>query len=160
MNTILKHGVVIADPVENMAGLIAAMMRAIGHRMVTEVRTAKDLIAVLDARSHSLIVIDDAIGPPDAIELVRQLRTDFDCPNRTTSVIMMSAAPDVDRIAAARDAGVSEFLKKPFSAADLQKRIASLDINPREFIEAPEYAGPDRRRRILTHGIEDQREEN
>ena len=45
MNKILKHGVVIADPVENMAALIAATMRGIGHRMVTEVTTPKDLLA-------------------------------------------------------------------------------------------------------------------
>lgn len=157
MDKIVKHGVVIADPVENMASLIATMLRGLGHRMVVEVTSARELKAVLASRSYSLIVLDDTLGPPDPVELVRQMRTDFDNPNRTTSVIMMSAAPDIARIAEARDAGVSEFLKKPFSATDLQKRIAGLDLAPREFIEAPEYAGPDRRRRKLTAGIEDQR---
>jgi len=157
MDKIVKHGVVIADPEENLTSLIGAMMRGIGHRMVTEVTTMRDLRTVLQLRSYSLIVLDDKFGPPDAIDLVRELRKDFDSPNRTTAVIMMASAPDVARIAAARDAGVSEFLKKPFSAADLQKRIAGLDINPREFIEAPAYAGPDRRRRKLTAGIADQR---
>ncbi|PXA99691.1 hypothetical protein DMC47_02030 [Nostoc sp. 3335mG] len=156
MDKIVKHGVVIADPVENMGSLIAAMMRGIGHRMVTEVTTARDLRQVLATRSYSLIVLDDQLGPPDAVEMVGQLRKDFDNPNRTTAVIMMSSAPDITRIAEARDAGVSEFLKKPFSAADLQKCIAGLDLNPREFIEAPAYAGPDRRRRKLA-GITDQR---
>lgn len=157
MAKIVKHGVVIADPVENMASLIAAMMRGLGHRMVLEVTSARELKAVLASRSYSLVVMDDAMGPPDAVEMVRQMRTDFDSPNRTTAVIMMSSAPDIGRIAEARDAGVSEFLKKPFSAAELQKRIAGLDINPREFIEAPAYSGPDRRRRELTTGILDQR---
>ncbi|CAN7293581.1 MULTISPECIES: response regulator [unclassified Devosia] len=157
MDKIVKHGVVIADPVENMASLIAAMVRGLGHRMVLEITNPRELKAVLDSRSYSLIILDDMMGPPDAVEMVRQMRTDVDSPNRTTSVIMMSSAPDIARIAEARDAGVSEFLKKPFSATDLQKRIAGLDIKPREFIEAPEYAGPDRRRRKLTAGIADQR---
>lgn len=157
MDKIVKHGVVIADPVENMASLIAAMARGLGHRMVLEITNPRELKAVLDSRSYSLIVLDDTMGPPDAIELVRQIRTDMDSPNRTTAIIMMSSAPDIARIAEARDAGVSEFLKKPFSATDLQKRIAGLDTKPREFIEAPEYSGPDRRRRKLTAGISDQR---
>lgn len=157
MDKIIKHGVVIADPVENMASLIAAMARGLGHRMVLEIANPRELRAVLDSRSYSLIVLDDLMGPPDAIELVRQIRTDINSPNRTTAIIMMSSAPDIARIAEARDAGVSEFLKKPFSATDLQKRIAGLDTKPREFIEAPEYAGPDRRRRKLTAGIDDQR---
>lgn len=157
MDKIVKHGVVIADPVENMTSLIAAMVRGLGHRMVLEITNPRELKAVLDSRSCSLIILDDMMGPPDAVELVRQMRTDIESPNRTTAVIMMSAAPDIARIAEARDAGVSEFLKKPFSATDLQKRIAGLDIKPREFIVAPDYAGPDRRRRTLTAGIEDQR---
>jgi DNA-binding NtrC family response regulator len=145
MDKIVKHGIVIADPVGNMASLIAAMVRGLGHRMVLEVNSVRDLKAALASRSYSLIVVDDA------------MRTDFDNPNRTTAVIMMSTAPDIARIAEARDAGVSEFLKKPFSATDLQKRIAGLHITPREFIEAPEYSGPDRRRRKLTAGIDNQR---
>jgi two-component system, chemotaxis family, chemotaxis protein CheY len=158
MDKIIKHGVVIADPVANMASLIAATMRGIGHRMVTEVTSARDLMALLAGRSYSLIVLDDQLGPPGAVDMVRQLRQNFDSPNRTTAVIMMSAAPDIARIAEARDAGVSEFLRKPFSPADLQKRIAGLDLNPRDFIEGPAYAGPDRRRRLLEVGIDDQRE--
>ena len=157
MEKVVKHGVVVADPVDNMASLIAAMVRGLGHRMVVEVTAARELQAVLASRSYSLVIMDDAMGPPDAVSMVRQMRTDFDNPNRTTAVIMMSSAPDIARIAEARDAGVSEFLKKPFSAADLQKRIAGLDLNPRDFIEAPAYSGPDRRRRKLTAGITDQR---
>lgn len=157
MNRIVKHGVVIADPVENMASLIAAMMRGLGHRMVTEAHTARDLMGILAARSYSLVVLDDDLGPPDAVDLVRLMRADASHANRTTPVIMMSAAPDIARIAEARDAGVSEFLRKPFSAADLQKRIAGLDLMPRDFIEADSYAGPDRRRRKLAAGAHDQR---
>lgn len=157
MDKIVKHGVVVADPVENMTSLIAAMVRGLGHRMVLEITNPRELRAVLDSRSYSLIIVDEMMGSPDAIDLVRQMRTDMESPNRTTAVIMMSAAPAIARIAEARDAGVSEFLKKPFSATDLQRRIAGLDIKPREFIDAPDYAGPDRRRRKLTAGIEDQR---
>lgn len=157
MDKIIKHGIIIADATANMASLIAAMMRGLGHRRVTEVTSARDLQALLAIKSYSLVVLDDALGPPDALALVRQMRTDFNHPNRTTAIIMTSAAPDVARIADARDAGVSEFLKKPFSATDLQMRVAGLDLMPREFIETNAYAGPDRRRRTLTVGEEDQR---
>ena len=156
MRKIIKNGVLIADPSGNMASLVAMMLRAMGHRLVTEVTTARDLRAVLQSRSFSLIVLDDSMGPPDAVGMVHRMRKDGDHTNRTTPIIMTSAAPDVGRIAEARDAGVTEFLRKPFSASDLQKRIASLDLSPRRFIDAPAYAGPDRRRRALAIG-DDQR---
>lgn len=156
MDKIVKHGVLIADPQSYMASLIAAMMRGIGHRMVTEVTTLRELQAVLANRSFSLVVMDDQLGPT-AIDFVRKLRGDIGHANRTTAIIMMSAVPSAQTIAEARDAGVNEFLKKPFSAADLQKRIAGLDLMPRDFVVAPEYAGPDRRRKTLDIGDEDQR---
>ncbi len=47
----------------------------------------------------------------------------------------------------ARDAGVTEFLVKPFTAHDLARRIAHVINKPRDFIETQDFFGPDRRRR-------------
>jgi DNA-binding response OmpR family regulator len=72
---------------------------------------------------------------------------------------MISAAPDARRIAEARDAGVTEFLRKPFAAAHLQSRLVSIEANPRGFVEAETYQGPDRRRKSVDVGDKDRREE-
>lgn len=93
----------------------------------------------------------------DAVQLVRGLRQSPDGLNRETPVIMMAAAPDTLRIAAARDAGVTEFLRKPFAATHLAARLDAIANQPREFIEAETYAGPDRRRRKIAVGDRDRR---
>jgi hypothetical protein len=49
-------------------------------------------------------------------------------------------------IAAARDAGVTEFLRKPFSAEHIGLRLDAIRKAPRAFVEATDYAGPPRRR--------------
>jgi two-component system, chemotaxis family, chemotaxis protein CheY len=87
------------------------------------------------------------------------LRAATDCQNRLIPVIMMSSAPDAKRIADARDAGVTEFLRKPFAANHLQSRLTSIEANPRGFIEAREYTGPDRRRRSVDIGGKERRED-
>ena len=46
----------------------------------------------------------------------------------------------------ARNAGVTEFLAKPFSAKALYGRILNIVANPRPFIKSKHYFGPDRRR--------------
>ena len=46
----------------------------------------------------------------------------------------------------ARDAGVHEFLRKPFTSGDLLKRVENVALKPRDWIEAVGYVGPDRRR--------------
>jgi DNA-binding response OmpR family regulator len=51
----------------------------------------------------------------------------------------------------ARDAGVTEFLSKPITARALYLRIMEVIERPRQFVRAPTFAGPDRRRKTLPH---------
>ncbi len=50
------------------------------------------------------------------------------------------------QILAARDAGVHEFMRRPITMGDLQKRLEAVSGRPRDWIEAVAYVGPDRRR--------------
>jgi DNA-binding response OmpR family regulator len=54
-----------------------------------------------------------------------------------------------ERVIAARDTGVTEFLVKPFTANDLYKRIDHVIMKPRQFVKSPDFFGPDRRRKFL-----------
>lgn len=143
-----RLGALVIDPQANMAALVADMLRACGYRDIREANEANLALLDLRRRAYGIVIIDDAVSGPDAVELVRRLRADTASPNRLTPVIMMAAAPDAARIAAARDAGITEFLRKPFAAAHLKSRLDSIAASPRPFIEAEAYAGPDRRRRV------------
>lgn len=157
IETITNHGVLIIDPQPNMSALVASMLRAIGRRDIKATESGAQAAIELDRRIYDIIIIDDAVVNPDAIELVRRLRGSHECRNRLTPIIMMAAAPDASRIAAARDAGVTEFLRKPFAADHLRARLDSISANPRAFIEAEAYRGPDRRRRKHDIGEKDRR---
>ena len=62
-------------------------------------------------------------------------------------VILITGYSSIPRVNEARNAGVTEFLVKPFTAADISKRISHVINSPRDFVQAREYFGPDRRRR-------------
>jgi DNA-binding response OmpR family regulator len=59
---------------------------------------------------------------------------------------MVTATATANAILAARDAGVHEFLRKPYTAKDLLRRLEAVTLRPRDWIEAVQYVGPDRRR--------------
>lgn len=151
-----RQSVLIIDPQPNMAMLVAGMFRTLGHREIREVNDGRQAQLELSRRPYDVIVIDDSITGMDAVDLVRVLRATPDSPNRMTPIIMMAASPGMARISAARDAGVTEFLRKPFAANHLQTRLDNIAANPRAFIEGGSYAGPDRRRRRVDVG-EDRR---
>jgi len=152
-----KNGILIIDPQPHMASLVTTMLRSIGQRESREINEANLAIVELGRRAYDVIIIDDGITNPHAVELVRRIRANKECENQMTPIIMMSAAPDASRIAAARDAGVTEFLRKPFAANHLKSRLDTIAAAPREFIEAEAYAGPDRRRRNINVGDKDRR---
>jgi len=154
---ITKSGILIIDPQANMAALVADMLRSLGRRDIREVYDANLAQVELRRRPFELVIIDDGLTKPGAVEIVRRLRADTDSINRLAPIIMMSAAPDATRIAAARDAGVTEFLRKPFAANHLKTRLESIAANPRPFVEAGGYAGPDRRRQAREVGTADRR---
>ena len=156
---ITKSGILIIDPQANMATLVATMLRGLKRRDIREAYDANQAQVELNRRPFEIVIIDDGLAKPGAVEIVRRLRADARSINRLTPIIMMSAAPDAARIAEARDAGVTEFLRKPFAAAHLKSRLDSIAAHPRGFIEADAYAGPDRRRRSIDVGGKNRREQ-
>ena len=62
---------------------------------------------------------------------------------------MITGHTERHRVEAARDAGVTEFLAKPITAAHLFSRIAEIVERPRAFVRCESYFGPDRRRRQI-----------
>ena len=145
--------VVVADD-PYIAALTAGMLRNLGVRSVAEANSVSEAWAVLGRGPCGLLLIDDGLGPVDPLTLVRELRNDPAAVNRHIPVLMTFANADKRRIVAARDAGVTEFLKKPLSANVIGLRLMQALENPRPFVEAPTYAGPDRRRTTRTGGPE------
>ena len=80
----------------------------------------------------------------DFISAVRALETD----DRYLPIIMLTGHSDRLRLNAARDRGVTEFLAKPVTAKTILTRLSKVIFQPRPFIQAPRYFGPDRRRRV------------
>jgi len=156
---ITKRGVLVADHSPHMASLVALMLRSLGRKDIREAYDANKAMTELRRRVFDVVIIDDALDGMDGVAFTRKLRACTDCQNRFVPIIMMSALPDAKRIADARDAGVTEFLRKPFAANHLQTRLTSIEANPRGFIEAAEYKGPDRRRKVVDIGSNERRED-
>ena len=133
-----------------MAGLVTLMLHTLKIRAVDEAVDLRRTAAALGRRPYNVVLIDEALGGEDGYEMIRLLRRTPDHPNRTVPIIMMAATPTAETITAARDAGVTEFLRKPFSAQHIQLRLDSIRKAPRDFVETEVYAGPDRRRRELS----------
>lgn len=103
-----------------------------------------------DVETNAVITTDWELSPPnDGASFVRYIRSAPSSPNRYIPIIMLTGPTLMDNVEYARDSGVSEILKKPITAKVLCDRVISCIENPRSFITAPTYKGPDRRRRDI-----------
>lgn len=93
-----------------------------------------------------IIIADWMMKPMDGISFTRRVRNDETGPNHFVPIVLMTGFSEKRRVFQARDAGVTEFIVKPFNARDLYKRIVQVIERPRQFVKAGDFFGPDRRR--------------
>jgi len=145
-----KLRLLVADPSGYMAGLTASLLRGIGIKNIAELTNSGAARIALARQRYDAMVIDAALTPLGGVALTRAVRTDPDSPNRDTAIILVFSEISQAELIRARDAGVTEFIRKPMSANLLDLRLRATLANPRDFVTVPNYAGPDRRRRAAS----------
>jgi len=136
----------VIDSDAHMRRIVRTLLHGFGAR---DVREAEDGATGFDAfKSQSPDIILTAWTLPiyDGLELVQMIRKPDDNANSFVPIIMMTSQPDKALVTTARDAGVTEFLAKPFSAKALYERIVYVISNPRPFVKTKTFFGPNRRR--------------
>ncbi|HEY1753686.1 MAG TPA: response regulator [Caulobacteraceae bacterium] len=140
----LMQRVLIVDAHAQSAKLLASLLRDIGH---CQIWTAADAAraAVVAQQAEPLLIFVDQSAEVDAAGFTRHIRRgELAC--RKAPVIMFAGQATAAAIIGARDAGVHEFLRKPFTIKDLLRRLEAVAVKPRDWVEGIGYIGPDRRR--------------
>ncbi len=138
--------VLIVDDNQQMRFLMRTLLRAAGVYRVAEAENALQAFDLMHASPVHLVLADWKMKPVDGIAFTRMVRLSAESPNPTVPILMMTAHTEASRVQAARDAGVTGFLKKPISARLLFDRMSSALLDGRPFIRTPSFYGPDRRR--------------
>jgi DNA-binding response OmpR family regulator len=139
------HRVLVVEPSPGSARLAADLVKEMGARQVAMAATTQRALATARDFEPQLILTEYAGPDLDGIAFTTQLRRSGAlC--RQAPVIMIAAEATAASILAARNSGVHEYLRKPFAAGDLFRRVENVLLKPRPWIEAQAYVGPDRRR--------------
>jgi DNA-binding response OmpR family regulator len=138
--------ILIIDPNLGAAKVLANMLRSLSPS--AEVYGAKDAEKALLLASEvdpQLVFVEAAAPGLDGMAFTRAFRrSDLAC--REAPIIMVFVEVKAAQILSARDVGVHEFLRRPISLGDLERRLEAVSGRPRDWIEGVNYVGPDRRR--------------
>lgn len=139
----------VVEDNQHMRTLLRSLLNALGISQVFEATNGEDAFVLLREKQPDLILSDLSMKPMDGLEFVREVRMSKSSPNPYIPIIMVTGHTERHRIEAARDAGATEVLAKPITAGNLFQRMGEIVDRPRPFVKAPNYFGPDRRRRAL-----------
>jgi len=118
--------VLIVDDYQTMRRIIRNLLRQIGVHDVDEAADGAEAIVRLRAEcqgggAFGLIVSDWNMQPMSGLELLTEVRDDPRL--RQTPFIMVTAESKADNVVAAKQAGVSNYIVKPFNAETLREKI-------------------------------------
>ncbi len=146
-----KVHILIVEDNDSSRRLIVELLRAAGFSNLTVSRSAEDAIEDMQGQSPDLIILDWGLPGLSGIELARAIREAAVTPdsrfaNPAVPMIMLTARQSARDVTTARNAGIDEFVIKPFSAVSILKAICSCMMRRRPFIVSAGYVGPCRRR--------------
>lgn len=122
--------VLVVDDYLSMRRLLRTLLSQIGLTNVTYAADGAAALAQLRDHSFRLIISDLKMEPVSGLDLLRWVRMDRRL--STIPFIMVTAATDTDQVVAAKKAGVTDYIVKPFTVDILRRKLASvLDLGIR-----------------------------
>ena len=130
--------------------LIAETLRTVREVTLHYAASADQCLAMVSEVRPDLVITDWDLEGGLGLELVRNIRRggggdEF----RATPIVMVTTRNTFGAFQAARNAGVDEFVLRPFSTAILTRRAKVVCETKRDFVESAQYVGPCRRRRSV-----------
>jgi len=137
----------LIDDNVHMLNIVETTLRGFGARKIVRAGTADVALDYLRG-GIDIIITDYMIGGLDVIAFTKGVRRMPGTHDRFVPIILLTAHSARPRIEAARDAGVTEICCKPVTPKDLFRKLAAVIDYQRPFVQAPDYVGPCRRRKV------------
>lgn len=143
----LPKSLLIIDDNAHARTIISTIARAAGVETIAQAANAAEALQHLRTRAFDCATVDLNMAPVDGFTLIGIIRSGTQGVDRTLPIVVVTGHANTWHVQAARDAGADEVLSKPLTAASLIARLDAVTRYRRPFVAAPDFAGPDRRRR-------------
>lgn len=116
--------ILIVDDYKTMLRIIRNLLKQLGFNNVDEATDGSDALSKLRSKEYGLVISDWNMEPMTGIQLLREVRADENM--RDMPFIMITAESKTENVIAAKEAGVSNYIVKPFNAATLKAKLTSV----------------------------------
>lgn len=116
--------ILIVDDYRDASRLIRHILFQLGFRDLQEVTSATEALEKLREQRFGLVISDWNMEPMTGLKLLQEVRADPQL--RSLPFIMVSGSSEAEKIVAAKDAGVTDYVLKPFTAELWKKKLSGV----------------------------------
>jgi len=119
--------VLIVDDYKTMLRIIRNLLRQLEFNNVDEATDGAQALSMLRAGNYGLVISDWNMQPMTGLQLLQEIRADAKL--KHLPFIMVTAESKTENVVAAKQAGVSNYIVKPFNAETLKEKIEKVLVH-------------------------------
>jgi len=116
--------ILIVDDYKTMLRIIRNLLKQLSFTNVDEASDGSEALAKLRDKDYGLVISDWNMQPMTGLDLLREVRADAAL--KHLPFIMITAESKAENVVAAKEAGVNNYIVKPFNAETLKAKITSV----------------------------------
>ena len=116
--------ILIVDDYKTMLRIIRNLLRQLGFVNIDEATDGAMALSMMRGANYGLVISDWNMEPMTGLQLLREVRSDAKL--KATPFIMVTAESKSENVIAAKEAGVSNYIVKPFNAETLKAKMVSV----------------------------------
>jgi two-component system chemotaxis response regulator CheY len=116
--------ILIVDDYKTMLRIIRNLLKQLGFNNVDEATDGSAALQKLRDKEYDLVISDWNMEPMSGMQLLTEVRADTKL--KDLPFIMITAESKTENVIAAKEAGVSNYIVKPFNAATLKTKLAAV----------------------------------
>lgn len=121
---VLNDPVLVVDDYSTMRRILRSLLDQVGFKHVEEAEHGAAALEKLRGRPYGLVISDWNMEPMSGLQLVKAVRADARL--KTLPFIMVTAESKPENVVAAKAAGVSNYIVKPFNAETLSRKLEAV----------------------------------
>jgi len=116
--------ILVVDDYNTMIRIIRNLLRQLGFEDVDDAPDGSIALSKMHIKQYGLVISDWNMEPMTGYDLLRQVRADPVL--SSTPFIMVTAESKTENVIAAKQAGVNNYIVKPFNADTLKTKIEAV----------------------------------
>lgn len=116
--------VLVVDDYKSMIRIVRGLLNQLGFNNVDEAMDGPSALSMIRSKEYGLVLSDWNMQPMTGLELLKEVRAE--ARTRALPFVMVTAEAKAENVVAARQAGVNNYVIKPFTLAVLKQKLTTV----------------------------------